>query len=128
MSRKLDDLSPRFRPFAFELLARCVEAGVPVIIVDTRRTPEEQATNLARGVSWTKNSRHLTGDAIDIAPFEIYQLHGPDKLQWNPADPAWRVIGRIGEALGLRWGGRWRPPDMAHFEFPIPYVADAKTA
>lgn len=118
MSRKLADLSGRFRPLAVELIARCVEAGIPVIIVDTLRTKEEQAQNIANGVSWTQNSLHLTGDAIDLAPYDIYQLHGPDKLQWDSHDPAWQAIGKIGEALNLRWGGRWKQKDMGHFEYP----------
>jgi peptidoglycan LD-endopeptidase CwlK len=120
MSRKLDDLSPRFRPIAFELLARCLEAGVPVLIVDTLRTPAEHAENIRRRVSWTQHSKHLTGDAIDVAPYETYELYGPDKLRWDANDPAWQVIGRIGEALGLRWGGRWTQKDMGHFELVIP--------
>ena len=117
MSRALDDLSPRFRPLAIELLARFTEAKIPVLIVDTLRTPEEHAENLRRGVSWTKHSKHLDGDAIDVVPYDVYQLNGPDKLQWG-ASPAWAVMGRIGEALGLRWGGRWSIPDYAHFEMP----------
>lgn len=118
MSRRLDDLSPRFRPLAVELLARCVEAGIAVMIVDTLRTPAEQAENIAKGVSWTTNSRHLTGNAIDIAPFSQWQLHGPDKVQWDGNDPVWMQIGLLGEALGLRWGGRWKQADWGHFELP----------
>lgn len=117
MSRRLDDLSPRFKPLAIELLARCVEAGIPVLVIDTLRTPAEHAANLARGVSWTTRSKHLDGDAIDICPFDVYQLHGPDKLQWNGADPVWSRLGAIGEQLGLRWGGRWRVRDLGHFEY-----------
>ena len=117
MSRKLDDLSPEMRPLAMELLARCVEAGIAVIIVDTLRTPEEHAENVRRGVSWVKHSKHLDGDAIDVAPFSQYALHGPDKLQWDGDDPIWIKIGKIGEAVGLRWGGRWvHTPDLGHFE------------
>jgi hypothetical protein len=48
MSRRLDDLDPRFRPLAFEFLARLTEAGIHVMIVDTLRTPAEHAANLAR--------------------------------------------------------------------------------
>ena len=120
MSRRLDDLSDRFRPLAVELLARLVEAQIPVLIVDTLRTPEEQAQNIARGVSWTKNSKHLTGDAIDVVPYSQYQLHGDDKLQWDARDPVWQRIGSIGESLGLRWGGRWTVKDMGHFEYQPP--------
>ena len=117
MSRRLDDLDPRFRPRAFELLARCTEAGIVVLIVDTLRTPEEHAENLRRGVSWTIRSKHLDGLAIDVCPYETYALYGPDKLRWDEADPIWARLGIIGEKLGLRWGGRWATKDFGHFEF-----------
>jgi hypothetical protein len=116
MSRALDDLSLEFKPLAIELLARCTEAGISVLVVSTRRTPEECAANFASGVSWTKHSKHEVGNAIDIAPYDIYQLHGADRLKWDADDPTWLRIGKIGEALGLRWGGRWAQKDMGHFE------------
>lgn len=128
MSRQLDDLSPRFKPLAMALLARCVEQGIAVAIVDTLRTPEEHAANLKTGASRTTHSKHLDGDAIDICPYEQYALHGPDKLQWDTADPrVWFALGAVGEALGLRWGGRFRPLDRnglgwdaGHFEYVPP--------
>jgi hypothetical protein len=120
VSRALDDLSDDFRPLAVELLARCVEAGIAVVVVDTLRTPEEHAQNLLNGTSWTTHSKHLDGDAIDIAPFETYALHGGDKIRWDASDTVWRKIGMLGEALGLRWGGRWTIPDLGHFELVRP--------
>jgi hypothetical protein len=120
MSRRLDDLSARFRPLAFQLLARTVEAGIPVIIVDTLRTEAEHQVNLAKKVSWVKHSKHLDGDAIDICPYEQYAAHGPDKLLWTASDPIWLRLGAIGESLGLRWGGRWSVPDLGHFEYVPP--------
>lgn len=117
MSRKLDDLSPAMRAKAVELLARLTEAGIMVLIVDTLRTPEEHAANLAKGVSWTKRSKHLDGNAIDLAPYETYALLGADKLRWEPSDPVWLKMGQIGESIGLVWGGRWtKTPDYSHFE------------
>lgn len=116
MSRALDDLSHEMRAMAVELLARCVEAGIVVVIVDTLRTPEEHEQNLKNGTSWTKHSKHLDGDAIDIAPLESYLIHGDKKIKWDAADPIWRRMGMLGEAIGLRWGGRWQIPDLGHFE------------
>ena len=126
MSRKLSDLSTRFRPLAVELIARCTEAQIPLMILDTLRTDEEQAENIKKGVSWTTDSKHLRqppemrSEAIDVAPYAIYHLKGPDKLQWDADDPVWERIGRIGESLGLVWGGRWPKPkrDCAHFQGP----------
>lgn len=120
MSRRLDDLDLRFKPLAMELLARLTEANILVLIVDTLRTPEEHAENLRRGVSWTLRSKHLDGLAIDVCPYKIYDLHGPDKLQWDANDGIWQSIGAIGKALGLRWGGDWQQKDMGHFEYVAP--------
>jgi hypothetical protein len=122
MSRRLDDLAQPFRAKAMELIARAAEAGIPVLIVDTLRTPQEQAANIAKGVSWTTHSRHLTGHAIDLCPYALFQIAGPDKLAWDADEPAWQTLGGIGERLGLTWGGRWgrgggrARPDLGHFE------------
>jgi len=120
MSRRLDDLHPVFRPLAVEFLAQLTENGIHVLIVDTLRTEQEHQDNLRNGSSWTKRSLHLDGLAVDVAPFETYELHGKDKIQWDEKDPVWKLIGGVGKYLGLDWGGDWKtvPPDMGHFEHP----------
>ena len=107
---------------AIELLARLVESGIMVTIIDTLRTPEEHAANLAKGVSWIKRSMHCDGLAIDICPFSIYNHRGPDKLNWDASDPIWLRVGEIGELIGLGWGGRWTKKDMGHFEYVDPFT------
>lgn len=125
MSRALNDIDARFRPAVFEFLARCVEAKIPVLIVDTLRTAEEQTQNIKRGVSWTTNSKHLPQQpdgksfAIDIVPYQQFILHGQNKLMWDSFDPVWLKIGEIGESLGMKWGGRWTKRDMGHFEYIV---------
>lgn len=116
MSRAINDLAPEFKGKAIELLARFCEAGIPVLIVDTLRTPEEHAQNLANGTSWIKHSKHLDGLAIDVCPYALYDLHGPDKLQWDGRDPVWQKLGAIGKKLGFVWGGDWKVKDLGHFE------------
>lgn len=137
MDRALDSLSSDFKPLAIEVLARLVERGVMVMIVQTSRTVAEHRENLANGTSRTAKSKHLPrrirgmvagtaddekADAIDICPYETYQLHGIDKLAWvenatRESAEAFSAIGEIGEALGLRWGGRWSDPhDPGHLE------------
>lgn len=114
--RKLDDLNPTFKSLAIALLARLVEAGIQVMIVETLRTAEQHAADVASGHSWITRSKHQDGLAIDIAPYSVWQLHGDDKLQWSADDPVWQQIGAIGESLGLKWGGRWTQKDLGHFE------------
>lgn len=117
MSRRLDDLSPRFRPLACELLARLMEANIPVMIIETFRTAEKHAQDVASGHSWVAHSKHQDGDAIDICPYGQFDLHGPDKLEWDATDPIWARIAVIGESLGLGAGYRWKQVDAGHFEW-----------
>lgn len=138
-SRNLDDLAPVFKPLAFALLARLTEAGICVIIVNTGRTPAEQAIAVSTGHSTVAHSKHEVGMAIDVCPFDHWELHGADKLHWPTDDPIWLKIGAIGESLGLRWGGRFhstsRPLnyigigwDAGHFEYVTPSIVNGAPA
>jgi len=111
MSRSLDDLDPAFKPLAIELIARLIEQGIMHMIIDTLRTPEEQAENLAKGVSWTLKSKHLAqpplgkSKAIDLCPFLQYDLYSTDKLQWDAKDPVWQKMGTVAKKIsGIKWG------------------------
>lgn len=126
MSRALSDLDPRFRPFAFELIARLVERNLLVIIVCTGRTAAEQALAVKSGRSQVAHSKHQDGLAIDLAPWDTWMAHGSNKVAWEHDNPAWRIMGEIGEGLGLRWGGRFKPVgvdgvgwDPGHFELVV---------
>lgn len=136
MSRRLDDLSSAMRPLAFEFLARLAEAGIAVMIVDTLRTEEEHAENLANGTSRATVSNHLPrrmrttlpptnpldggkSDAMDVCPYDVYQIAGADKLKWDADAAIWQQIGVIAEQVGLEWGGRWKKPyDPGHVQLP----------
>jgi peptidoglycan LD-endopeptidase CwlK len=121
MGKNLNELASYFEPLAQALLDKCAAMGVPCRIVDTGRTPAEQVTKLAQGVSWTPRSKHEPqppegkSEAIDIVPEAILV---ENKKDWDPTSPVWLVIGKIGESLGLRWGGAWvTNPDPSHFEY-----------
>lgn len=113
---KLDSLSEAFRPLAMRFLARLVEARVPVVIVETRRSEEAHQEDLRNGRSWIQRSKHQDGNAIDVCPYAQYDLHGPDKLQWNPAHPVWPTIAITAEKCGLKSGYRWKQKDCGHVE------------
>lgn len=131
--RDLDLLHPDFRSVVDRFLARCVEAQIMVMVVETWRSQEAHEQDVKNKRSWVKKSKHQqtilslveydgrpvevpASLAIDIAPYDQYQLHGPDKLKWDAKDPVWKKLGKIGESLGLKWGGRWKRRDMAHFQ------------
>lgn len=143
--RSLNSLSSQFYPYACEWVARVTARGVAVMIIQTGRTLAEHQANLDAGTSATTLSLHLPrsvrrvtlagmvgvydfdddkADAMDLAPYEQYNLHGPDKLKWDALDPAWGVLGQEAERIGLRWGGRWRRPfDPGHAELSVPAKA-----
>jgi len=81
-----------------------------------------------RKVTWTLKSKHLvnyddadkTNDKAKAFDFVIVK---DNKAVWDiKVDinknqiPDYLEAGRIGESLGLKWGGRWKKPDYPHFE------------
>lgn len=96
--------------------------GLDFTVFDGLRTPEEQKELIKQGASWTMDSRHLTGHAVDLVPI----IRG--KPSWDSVK-AFKAIGAMmregAEHYGIpiRWGankkhgGDWaRVNDMAHFE------------
>lgn len=79
-------------------------------------------------VTWTLHSKHLVdlddgnpandkSRAFDIAIVRDGKPVWDVKVDTN-ADhiPDYTQAGQIGESVGLRWGGRFKCPDMPHFE------------
>ena len=103
-------------------LVRVVERAIQLTPVDFTvlegvRALTEQKRLLAIGATKTLNSRHLTGHAVDIAPF----VDG--KVRWD-----WPLFHRIAPAMDaaaaelnipIEWGGRWRTfKDGPHWQLP----------
>lgn len=72
-------------------------------------TPIQSSQNVV--VTWTLDSPHLYGFAIDIVPL----VNG--KPAWNRYD-LFAKIGEIAEKHGLEWGGRWEEKDYPHIQLP----------
>ena len=90
-------------------------------ILEGKRTVDRQKMLVEQGKSKTMNSKHLTGKAVDVAPYPI---------DWNDRERftyfAGYVMG-IAAKMGikLRWGGDWDRDtqvkdnnfdDLPHFE------------
>lgn len=88
---------------------------VDFMVTEGLRTPGRQAALVKAGASRTKNSRHLTGHAIDIAALVDAQV------RWD-----WSLYPRIAAAFKeaaaelktpIIWGGDWKTlRDGPHFE------------
>jgi len=135
--RDLNALDPSFRPEAYELVKRLAMAGIHYRVEETLRTQEVQEAywlqsraplaevNDARKkaglyllteaenkttVTWTRDSPHLKGLAIDIVPI-LASADGKYFVPWDYERYAesWRDIGIISMQVGLNWGGNWPP-------------------
>lgn len=105
-------------PALAELMLR-IEAQHPDAfeITEGIRDPQRQAQMVAEGKSQTLNSRHLTGNAVDIA------MIGPDgKPNWTFEDyqPIAATAKATAASLGIPdfvWGGDWKTlRDAVHFQ------------
>lgn len=120
-SRSLDDLHPRVKALAEKFKAECLVAGYDVLIYSTYRDHEAQNAIYAQGrttkgkiVTNAKGGQsfHNYRVAFDWVPM----LHG--KPLWDD-NFAYAKCGKIGEALGLEWAGRWtgKIKETAHMQF-----------
>ena len=87
------------------------------MVVEGLRSLETQKKYVAQGKSQTLNSRHLIGEAVDLAPLE----HGT--IDWSNSkgqfDAVAKAMKSAAKELGVKltWGGDWvRFADKPHFQ------------
>ena len=68
-------------------------------------------TEINKKVTWTLDSKHFYGKAVDFVPF----ING--KISWNAPSNYWQKCGEIAENLGFEWGGRWQQKDLPHIQY-----------
>jgi len=79
-----------------------------ITVIEGLRSEARQMELLAKGKSKTKFSKHLTGKAVDIAPYPI---------DWKSRDDFHYLGGfvlGIAAKMGVnvRWGGDWSSPSL----------------
>lgn len=107
------------------MLAAIAATPIDFRIQEGLRTLERQRKLVAAGVSWTLNSRHLTGHAVDVLPvvdidgdgaLELHELYSWP-LMLSLAAHIKAEAARVG--VSVEWGGDWRKtPDPAHWQLP----------
>ena len=106
-------------------LVKVVERAITVTIVDFSvvegvRTLAKQLEYYRKGKSMTMNSRHLTGHAVDLAPWMM--VDGKMTIDWE-SEAGWEAVADAMKSsayaliVPLTWGGDWkRFVDSPHFE------------
>jgi hypothetical protein len=127
--RELGRLDPEFRARLEAALDDARAAGIDPAVLETWRSPQRQRWLWSQGRvepflkapkrTWARRSRHQDGLAADVAP------RAAGRVDWSRTDLFDRW-GRIAEARGLVWGGRFRDRqgrslyDGPHVEMPRP--------
>jgi len=78
------------------------------------RNIQEQEELVARGASQTMNSKHLTGDAVDVVAYIGSRISWELNLYDEIADAFKEASVR--EGVGIRWGASWHIPDLRDWE------------
>ena len=88
---------------------------VDFTVIEGLRTLDRQRQLFDAGASTTLNSRHLTGHAIDVAPY----IGGVIRWDWPPFHQIAKAFKAAASELDVAviWGGDWRTfKDGPHWE------------
>lgn len=114
MSRDITLCHPDLQKKAAELVEKCKQQGLIIKITDCLRDEAEQADCVRRGTSSLSypHSHHNWGTAFDFC-------RNDGKGAYNDNDGFFTKVGKIGQSIGLEWGGNWYSPvDKPHFQLP----------
>lgn len=115
--RSLDRLKD-VHPDLVRVIKRAIGCStIDFTVLEGRRTLERQKELMRVGATRTMNSRHLTGHAVDVAPF----IDGQVRWDWPLYHKLAEVIKKAAadENVPIQWGGDWRSfKDGPHWELP----------
>lgn len=83
-------------------------------VLEGLRSPARQQDVINLGKSWTKNSRHLTGHAIDVGV--VIDRHINWYYPWY--EKLHKFFKQASDELkiAIEWGGEWPERDGGHYE------------
>ena len=90
---------------------------VDFAVIEGVRSKKRQAQLLESGATWTMNSRHLTGHAVDLGAWVDGEIRWDWPLYHRIADAMKRAASEL--SIPIEWGGDWEnTPDGPHFQLP----------
>lgn len=114
--RSLDVLAPKFRAALVATLADVSDGK----LTETLRTAERQSFLYGFGRDYDDGRGIVTNAPTSLTSHHGYGL-GADVVQvvheWSAPLSWFTHLGEVAERHGLKWGGRWRHPDLPHLYF-----------
>jgi len=103
--KNLEGVNPKLVDAANQAIAI---STVDFAITEGLRTLDRQKKLLADGFSKTLNSKHLTGEAIDVIALEAGKAKNIDIYYYICIADA---FAKLSDTVKIKWGGSWRVLD-----------------
>jgi len=114
---RMQGVNPALRDLMMEVERRANEQGYNLQVSEGLRDPRRQEQLVSEGKSQTTNSRHLTGNAIDV---HLLNPDGSANWDFEAYAPIADIAKEVAAERGLEnfvWGGDWQSlKDGVHFE------------
>ena len=110
--KRLEGVDERLKAVVIECAARC---SFPFNVSEGVRTVEQQLEYVKQGKSRNKNSKHLTGKAVDLYPLSLDRK----VVDWSRFEELADLMFQVASDQGTEivWGGNWKTfVDKCHFE------------
>jgi peptidoglycan L-alanyl-D-glutamate endopeptidase CwlK len=119
-------LQPKVQRLCDLFIQECAKSGFEIVITEGFRSFERQKELYDQGrtksgyiVTNAKpgQSLHNYGVAFDC----VFKING--KTTYAVPESSWQAIGKIGQSVGLEWGGAWKSfVDRPHFQLMLGYT------
>jgi peptidoglycan L-alanyl-D-glutamate endopeptidase CwlK len=124
-SKRSQDNLNSVKPELIKLFTEVLALGIfDISITEGLRSQERQQELLDANLSKTLNSKHLTGDAVDVAIYKNGRIDYKDTLAYYVLAGVVYTIAKQ-QGIRIRWGGNWDRDsdfndntfnDLVHFE------------
>lgn len=126
--KKINELHPAIKGKAEQLVSLANSVGINLRIYEALRDfwkqqelfnyPFDGKDNNGNGLideSGEKVTNAKPGESFHnfALAFDVVEIKN-GKAIWD--NPRWETIGKLGESVGLEWGGRWKFTDKPHFQ------------
>lgn len=123
MARDIKQLHPALQAKIAQLQTLCTQQGLKIGISECLRTVSEQDALYAKGrtapgsiVTKAQGSSYSSMHQWGVA-FDFYRNDGTGA--YNDADGFFTKVGKLGQSIGLEWGGAWASiKDKPHLQLP----------
>lgn len=118
LSKRSRDRLSGVHPDLVRVIEKAIEiSDMDFTVLEGVRSIARQQQLVASGASQTMQSRHITGHAVDLAPYVGGQVRWDWPLYYKLSDTVKKAAAEL--SVPIEWGGDWTSfKDGPHFQLP----------